>query len=95
MKMYYILLEGKPLSNNRESEVLAGAYINCWVKSKDEITAKDKVIKYVHNQGWKVLNIKEIFITNRDRYVDEPESLECFNSAIEYGIDAFFYTWPK
>ena len=95
MDIYYIFLEGKPLPNNRESEELAGAFINCWINSKDEASAKDKAIKYVYNQGWEVLRIKEIFITNCERYGDEPESLNCYNQAIKYGIGAIFYTWPK
>lgn len=94
MNVYYIFLEGKPLLNNKESKEFTGAYINCWVNSKNETTAKDKAIEYVYNQGWEVINIEEVFITNRERYVDEPDSLECFDQAVKYGIGAIFYTWP-
>lgn len=94
MNIYYIFLEGNPLSDNKESKEFAGAYINCWANSKNKTAAKDKAIEYVHSQGWEVMNIKEIFVTNRERYVDEPDSLECFNQAIKCGIGAIFYTWP-
>lgn len=94
MNIYYIFIEAKPLLNNEESKEFAGAYINCWVNTKDEATAKEKAIEYVYDQGWEVLNIEEIFITNKERYIDEPDSLECFNQAIYQGIGAIFYTWP-
>jgi len=47
MDIFYLLLEGKPCINNEESKEVAGAYINCWVKAKDETTAKDKAMKYI------------------------------------------------
>jgi hypothetical protein len=94
MSIYYILLEGKPLPNNKESEECAGAFINCWVNSKDKATAKKKAIEYVYDQGWQVLNIEEISIVDRERYLDEPDSLECVDNAISCGIGANFYTWP-
>jgi hypothetical protein len=94
MEIYYLLLEGKPAKNNEESKEAAGAYINCWVNAKNETIAKDKAIKYINGQGWESLNIEEIYITCRERYLDEPDSLECFEQAINCGIGAIFYTWP-
>lgn len=94
MKIYYILLEGKPFLNNKEGKEVAGAFINCWVNSEDETTAKDKAVEYVNDQGWEVLNIEEIFIASREQYENEPDSLECFDEAINFGIGSIFYTWP-
>jgi hypothetical protein len=94
MDIFYLLLEGKPCINNEESKEVAGAYINCWVKAKDETTAKDKAMKYINSQGWEPLNIEEIYITSRERYVDKPDSLECFEQAINCGVGAIIYTWP-
>lgn len=93
MKIYYLLLEGKPNINNEESKEMTGAYINCWVKAKDETIAKDKAIEYINNQEWESLNIEEIYITTRERYINEPDSLECFDQAINFGVGAIFYTW--
>lgn len=94
MNVYYIFLEGKPSLNSPESKEIAGAYINCWVSSKSKNIAKNKAIKYVNKQEWEVLNIEEIFLANRERYLDEHESLECFDQAVDCGIGAIFYTWP-
>jgi hypothetical protein len=43
---------------------VAGGFINCWVKAKDEATAKDKAIEYMNTQEWEVLNIEEIYTTD-------------------------------
>lgn len=94
MGIYYLLIEGKPYINNEESKEVAGAYINYWVKAKDTTTAKDTAIKYIRTQEWETLNIEEIYVTKRERYVDEPDSLECYDQAINSGVGAIFYTWP-
>lgn len=94
MKIFYLLLEGNPSIGNREKDEYAGAYINCWVKSKDEINAKNQAINYVKSQGWDVTTIEETFIATRDRYIDFPDSLECFDQAVDCGISAIFNTWP-
>lgn len=93
MDIYYLLLEGKPYINNEESKEVAGAYINCWVKAKDKATARDSAIKYLRNQEWETLNIEEIYVAKPERYVDEPNSLECYDQAINSGVGAIFYTW--
>lgn len=93
MNVYYVFMESIPLSNNEESKEFAGAFVNCWVYTKDENSARNKAINYVKNQGWKVINIEDIFISDSEMYDDEPDSLECFNQAIESGVGATFYIW--
>lgn len=93
MRIYYLLLEGRPFIDNEEREEVAGAYINCWIKAKDETTAKDKATEYVASEGWEIVNIEEIFIAKRERYADLPESLECYEQAIHCGVGAIFNTW--
>lgn len=50
---------------------------------------------YIRNEGWEITKVEESFITDSKRYNDELESLEGFNQALEYGVSAIFYTWPK
>lgn len=94
MRIYYLLIEGKPYTSNKESKEVAGGFINCWIKANDEATAEERAIKYINNQEWEVLNIEEIFVAHRERYLDEPDSLECFEQAVSCGIGSIFYTWP-
>jgi hypothetical protein len=63
-------------------------------KANAETNTKDKAIKYIDTQEWEVLNIEEMYITDRERYVDEPDFYEFFVLAINFGIGAIFYTWP-
>jgi len=46
-------------------------------------------------KDWEITKVEESFITDSKRYNDELESLEGFNQALEYGVSAIFYTWPK
>ena len=94
MNIFYFLFEGKPKLDNEERNELAGAYINCWVKAKDETTAKNKAIHYINDQGWDVDTFEETFIVSRERYIDLPDSLECFDLAENCGVGAIFNTWP-
>lgn len=94
MNIYYILLEGKPMPDNEERNIVAGAFINCWVKSKEADAAKHTAMKYIKDQGWDVIATEEIRAVERDHYINESEALECFDDAMEFGIGAIFYTWP-
>lgn len=94
MDMYYLLLEGKPHMSNNESREVSGAYINCWVKADGETAAIEEVRDYQASHEWDLLEIEEILAVNRERYLDEPNSLECFDQASDSGIGAVFYTWP-
>ncbi len=93
--MYYIMFEAKPLPDNPESEECGGAYINVWVNSEDSNFAMERAKNYIRNEGWEIIKVEDMFVTNSQRYEDEPESLECFNEALEYGISALFHIWEK
>lgn len=94
MNIYYLMVEARPLPENEESKEFGGAYINCWIKSKDETSAKSKVSEYVFDEGWEIIDIEDFFIVTREIYLEEPNSLDCFDQAVNFGIGANFYTWP-
>ncbi len=94
MPIYYLMIEAVPKRNNPESKTVGGAYVNCWVKAPDTETALSKAKKYVASENWKFVELKNISVAQRHYYVDEPDSLECFDNAWEYGLGACFYTWP-
>jgi hypothetical protein len=93
MKIYYLFLEGRPSINNEEREEVAGAYINCWIKAKDKTAARDKALEYVTAEGWEIVSIEEICSVKRERYANIPDSLECYERAVNCGIGARFYMW--
>ncbi len=95
MSIYYLLLEGRPLPSNAESNEFAGAYISCWIDAKNEGSARMRAIRHIHDEeDWQTINIEEIYIADRRRYMEESDSLACFDQAIESGIGVIFYTWP-
>ena len=94
MGIYYLLLEGKPSTDNEEREEAAGAYINCWIKASDEAAAKDRAVEYIADEGWEIASIEEISIAERAWYADLPDSLECYEQAVRCGFGAIFHIWP-
>ena len=35
----------------------------------------------------------DMCVVEREKYLDEPDSLEAYDIALEYGAGAVFYTW--
>lgn len=99
MTIYLIQFEAIPLIDNPESEQCVGAFVNCWVKSKNIELALNTAKNYVVNQGWEVISIEDQFIASRDMYFgdteEDKELLECFDEALREGISAIFYTYEE
>ena len=94
MNIYFFMLEAVPSESNPESKELGGAFVNCWVKAETMEDAFDEAVKDLGFQGWKFVRIEDEYITERERYLDNPESLECYDEACEYGMSGVFYTYP-
>lgn len=94
MKLWYIMVEAVPAEDNEERLEFGGAYINCWVKAESPEAALDEAKAYVAEADWVFLQVMDMFLADRDAYLEIPESLECFDEACEDGISAVFYTWP-
>ena len=95
MSIFYFMFEGKPLLSNPESQEFEGAYICCWVKSDNENLALSSAKAYIEDEGWEIVCIEEKFVAKREEYIDNQESLDAFDQAINYGVGAVFYTWPS
>ena len=96
MKIYYFMIHAVPKEDNPESEECIGAYVNCWVKGLTHFTALKKAKKYIVSEGWTATNIEDAYITERERYIGDPDSsqsLECYDEACEYGVSGIFYTY--
>lgn len=94
MIIYYVMVEAEPSCNNPENKEFSGAYINCWVKADTPVDAVKKVKEYIQKEDWDFVKIEDVFPVQRERYLEEPDSLECYDNAVHYGLDAIFYTWP-
>lgn len=94
MTIYYLMVEAVPHRSNPESQEYGGAYVNCWVKADTPYDALNKVKEYICEQNWVFCQTEDMFTVQREQYDDEPDSLECYDNALQYGFDAVFYTWP-
>lgn len=88
------MVEATPNRNNPENKEFGGAYVNCWVKATTKNHALSIVKKYIDEENWLFVKTKDIFIAQRHLYLDEPDSLECYDEACKKGLSAIFYTWP-
>ncbi|MEH7012430.1 hypothetical protein V7087_16720 [Neobacillus niacini] len=99
MTIYLIQFEAIPLIDNPEREECEGAFVNCWVKSKNLKLALNAAKNYVVNQGWKVISIEDQYKVSRDMYIgdtqEDKELLHCFDEALREGISAIFYTYEQ
>ena len=93
MSIYYLMVEARPCADNDESKEFEGAFINCWVKAKDQRSAIDSAKNYIDSEGWETIRIEEVGLSCRDNYENEPDLLSCYDSACKYGISAIFNTW--
>ena len=94
MIIYYLMAEAVPHHDNPESKEYSGAYINCWVKAATPKDALHKAKEYICEGHWSFVKLEDIFTVQRERYLNEPDSLEAYDNASRYGFDAIFYTWP-
>ena len=94
MIIYYLMAEAIPRRGNPESREYSGAYINCWVKADTAAEAVRRAKEYIRSENWHFVRLEDIFTVERERYLEEPDSLEGFDNACQYGLGAVFYTWP-
>ena len=92
MFIYYLMVEAVPHHNNPESKKYGGAYINCWVKADTPTQALRKAKEYIYQQNWVFIKAEDTFTVQREGYIEEPDSLQGYDNALQYGLDAVFYT---
>lgn len=93
--VYYFMMEAVPGESNKDDGDCGGAFINCWVRAENEEAARVKARKYVEEENWTLIKEEEAFPARRNDYADDPETLECYDEACEYGLSAVFYMWPQ
>jgi len=54
----------------------------------------EKATEYCGEEGWEVLAVEEDFIACREQYEDTPDSLQCYDEAVECGVSGIFHLWP-
>ncbi len=93
MLIYYFFVEAVPMKDNPESEYVDGAFVNCWIKADSTKSAIRKAKEYIKGEKWRWVNAEDMFTVERERYLDEPDSLEAYDYACEYGAMGVFYTF--
>ena len=93
-KIWYLNIEAVPKDTSPEKSEFGGAFVNIWVRAASKDTALLKAREYVDSEEWVFVELKDMHEARCETYLSEPGSLEGYDNACEYGIDAEFYTWP-
>ena len=89
--MFYLQYESIPTSESADYEKVGGAYINCWVKTESEATAKLLAEKYIGDCKWQILNLMESRVIDLEKERHESDYLE--QAKIDGEVYSF-HTWP-
>lgn len=94
MDIYYLCIEAIPNPDNPESKQCRGAYVNFWIKASAPEEALSLAKEYIEEENWSYINTEEITMANRST-ISDPDALECYDDACEYGLSAAFYCWEN
>ncbi len=94
MEIHYFLIKVLPDLNSDNFKEYGGAYFNCWVRRDSFKEAEETALETIRANGWNPVKIEDYNLPVREQYADEPESLEVFDQAIEYGEGYIADTWP-
>ena len=93
MKIWYLMIEAVPNDDNEESKICRGAYVNFWVKAETIREAVKKAKQYIDEENWSFMRTMDSSVAQRESCAHDPDSLEGYDEACEFGIAAAFYTW--
>jgi len=85
---------GKPESNNKELNEIGGAFINCWVESKNIDQADRIARKEIDKLNWDILNHEESYEITRKDYMENKVGLQYYEQALIDKFVCVFHTYP-
>lgn len=57
-------------------------FASCWINSDDQPAAKDRAVRFIHEQGYSTVECVEDYPITRDDYEEDPEGIEYFEQAL-------------
>jgi hypothetical protein len=93
--MFYLQYEVRPLPGNTYWLEAGGAFANCYIYADAEAEAVKQVQSAFLENCWEVVALEEgPLVTTREQYLEDPDTLECFDEALENGECYVFHLWP-
>jgi len=93
--MYFIILEATPQRDNPRREEFGGAFAACWVATDDPAVAEQEARSVLADAGWDARRVDEHYPVDRERYLENPESLRRYDQAVVDGVCINLNTWAR
>jgi hypothetical protein len=92
--IYFFQFEVTPTVKHSENEKIAGAIVDCWIKSdsldRAELVARERI----RSAEWIVDDANQAFADARERYEENSRNLIYFEQALIDGEVLVFHTYP-
>ena len=93
--LFYVQYEVRPLQTNEYWSEAGGAYANCYVLAETAEFATQMVRASLSENYWEIVSLEEgPIVTSRERYLEDPETLESVDEALDSGECYVFHLWP-
>ena len=95
MTMFFFTFLAVPTPDAKEFLDSGGAYVNCWIQSRDRHDAEQRAKELIEEYGWSVEALEEGAIVTRDADDAGDEDREFYEQALVEGEVLVFNTWPR
>ena len=92
--MILLNYHARPVKVPKKPDDIAGAWINCWINSDDVDDATKRALRMMRENGWKEVEIEELFKVERGDYAENENQLRYFDQALLDDEVLVVYTYP-
>src|SRR5688572_18132384 len=92
--MILLNYHARPVKVSKKPDDIAGAWINCWINSDDVDDATKRALRMMRENGWKEMEIDELFKVERGDYAENENQLRYFDQALLDDEVLVVYTYP-
>ena len=93
--MYFIILEATPQATHPRHDEFGGAFAACWVATDDAMEAEREARSVLADAGWDAKKVDDHYPVDRERYLDNADSLQRYDQAVADGVCINLNTWPR
>jgi len=93
--MYLVMFTARPKRATLQGRNTGGAYVNCWVNTKNRRLVEKMAQKHIEKSGWNVVSRQtKVKLVSRAKAEEDQEMAERYVEAMERGGSYVFYCWP-
>lgn len=94
MSMFFFTFQATPTPDAKEFHEAGGAYVSCWIQSRDRHAAEQRARELIVDYGWDVEELEEGAIVTSADYDADDEDRPFYEQALVEQEVLVFNTWP-